>query len=137
MANIRRKTASGNVAMVNWFQKQPNVQIVSLIPIEEINLPQNVILLSTLVNKQVSVGAKELKHQGPNRPNEKSHHRKSTVVTRIPAKNVRRNCFRGQVRTSGGVGCRQMADEIATRPRCRTLPVEISPTIGKTRTQQT
>ena len=69
MANVRRKTASGNVAMVNWFQKQPNVQIVSLIPIEEIDLPQNVILLSTLVNKQVSVGAKELKHQGPNRPN--------------------------------------------------------------------
>ena len=41
MANVRRKTASGNVAMVNWFQKQPNVQIVSLIPIEKINLPQN------------------------------------------------------------------------------------------------
>ena len=72
MANIRRKRASGNVAMVNWFQKQLNVQIVSLIPIEEIDLPQNVILLSTLVNKQVSVGAKELKHQGPNRPNEKA-----------------------------------------------------------------
>ena len=72
MANVRRKTASGNVAMVNWFQKQPNVQIVSLILIEEVNLPRNVILLGTLVNKQVSVGAKELKHQGPNRPNEKA-----------------------------------------------------------------
>jgi hypothetical protein len=40
-----------------------------------------------------------------------------------------------QVWTDGGTGCRHTADEIATRPRWRTL--DISPTIGKTRTQQT
>ena len=97
MANIRRKTASGNVAMVNWFQKQPNVQIVSLILIEEVNLPQNVILLGTLVNKQVSVGAKELKHQGPNRPNEKATTEKPLLSRKTPAKNVKRKYFRGQV----------------------------------------
>jgi hypothetical protein len=63
MINVRRKTANVNVATVNWFQKQPNMQIVTLIPIEKIDLPQNVMVSSSLVNEQVRVGSQELKHQ--------------------------------------------------------------------------